>query len=142
MTRSFRFIDHTADIAFHLEADSLEELFIASADAFKISVTDFNCRETSDSIEIELTGNSKEELLVNFLNEINFYLSTKKWLCCGIDSIKIFIDENYLELSAELSGIKLNSEIELKQEIKSVTYHQMKIEQRNNFYNTRVVFDI
>jgi len=142
MTRSFKFIDHTADIAFDLEGDSLEELFIASAEAFKISVTDFKCGEIFDSIEIELTANSKEELLVNFLNEINFYLTTKKWLCCSVDSIKIFIDENYLELSAELSGIKLNPEIELKQEIKSVTYHQMKIEQKNKFYNTRVVFDI
>ena len=64
MTRSFKFIDHTADIAFDLEADSLEELFIASTEAFKLSVTDFNCGETFDSIEIELTGNSKEELLV------------------------------------------------------------------------------
>ena len=98
--------------------------------------------EISDSIEIELIGNSNEELLVNFLNEINFHLTTKKWLCCKVESINIFNDENYWELSAELSGIRLNSEIELKQEIKSVTYHQMEIVQKNNIYSTRVVFDI
>ncbi len=142
MSKNYKFIDHTADVAVDLKANSLEELFTASAEAFKISVTDFNCLEISDSIEIELIGNSNEELLVNFLNEINFHLTTKKWLCCKVESIKIFNDENYWELSAELSGIKLNSEIELKQEIKSVTYHQMEIVEKNNTYSTRVVFDI
>ena len=142
MSKNYKFIDHTADVAVDLKANSLEELFTVSAEAFKISVTDFNCLEISDSIEIELIGNSNEELLVNFLNEINFHLTTKKWLCCKVESIKIFNDENYWELSAELSGIKLNSEIELKQEIKSVTYHQMEIVEKNNTYSTRVVFDI
>jgi SHS2 domain-containing protein len=142
MTRNFKFIDHTADIAVDLEADSLEELFTAAAETFKLSVTDFECSETSDSIEVELAGTSKEELLVAFLNEINFYLTAKKWLCCSIGSIKIFNDENEWELSAELNGIKVNSEIDLKKEIKSVTYHQMEIVEKNNIYTTRVVFDI
>ena len=117
MTRNIKFVDHIADIAVDLEADSLEELFKAASEAYKISVTDFDCHNSSDFMEIEITGNSKEELLVNFLNEINFLLTTKEWLCCSIESIKIISDENSLELSAELSGVKLNSEIELKQEI-------------------------
>jgi SHS2 domain-containing protein len=142
MSRNYKFVDHTADIAVELDAGSLEELFIAAAEAFKNSVTDFNYSEIHDSIEIEIEGNSIEELLVNFLNEINFYLTTKKWLCCSVKSIKIFNEENEWELSAELSVIKLRSEIELKQEIKSVTYHQMEIAQKNNIYSTRVVFDI
>ena len=142
MTRNIKFVDHIADIAVDLEADSLEELFKAASEAYKISVTDFDCHNLSDFMEIEITGNSKEELLVNFLNEINFFLITKEWLCCSIESIKIISDENSLELSAELSGVKLNSEIELKQEIKSVTYHQMMIEEKNKFYTTRIVFDI
>lgn len=142
MTRNIKFVDHIADIAVDLEADSLEELFKAASEAYKISVTDFDCHNLSDFMEIEITGNSKEELLVNFLNEINFFLTTKEWLCCSIESIKIISDENSLELSAELSGVKLNSEIELKQEIKSVTYHQMMIEEKNKFYTTRIVFDI
>jgi SHS2 domain-containing protein len=142
MTRNIKFVDHIADIAVDLEADSLEELFKAASEAYKISVTDFDCHNSSDFMEIEITGNSKEELLVNFLNEINFFLTTKEWLCCSIESIKIISDENSLELSAELSGVELNSEIELKQEIKSVTYHQMMIEEKNKFYTTRIVFDI
>ena len=58
MSRNFKFIDHTADVAVDLEANSLEELFIAAVEAFKISVTDFNCSKISDSIEFELIGNS------------------------------------------------------------------------------------
>jgi SHS2 domain-containing protein len=135
-------VDHTADIAADLEGDSMEELFSAATEVFKLSVTDYNCLQTSDSIEIELTGTSAEELLVNFLNEINFYLTMKKWLCCNIVSIKIFNCENNWELSVELNGVNLNSDIVLNLEIKSVTYHQMEITKKNNCYHTRVVFDI
>ncbi len=142
MSNSFKFIDHTADIAVELTGDSLEELFVAAEVAFRISVTDFECSEISDSLEIDLTAASKEELLVNFLNEINFLLITKKWLWWNVESIKIFNDENEWELSAELGGIKLNSDIELKQEIKAVTYHQLEIINDNNSYSTRIVFDI
>jgi SHS2 domain-containing protein len=142
MSKSFKFIDHIADIAIELEASTLEELFIAAADAWKISVTDSECPETYDSIDFELTGSSREELLVSFLNEINFFLTTKKWLGCSIESIKIIDETGLLELSAELKGINLNSKIELKHEIKSVTYHQLEIIEKNNIYSTRVVFDI
>lgn len=142
MSRNFKFVDHTADIAVDLEGGSMEELFSAAAEVFKLSVTDYNCSQTSDSIDLELAGNSAEELLVNFLNEINFYLTAKKWLCCNIASIKIFNYKSTWELSAELIGIKINSDIILNQEIKSVTYHQMEIIEKNNCFHTRVVFDI
>ena len=35
MSFNYNFIDHTADIAVDIKADSIEELFFASAKAFK-----------------------------------------------------------------------------------------------------------
>lgn len=142
MSRSYKFIDHTADIAAELEGSSFEELFISGADAWLNSVVDGAIFESNDSTEIDLKGSTIEELLVTFLNELNYLLLTQNWLCLSVQSIKIFDDENGCELSAELDGTKLEKNIQLKHEIKSVTYHQVEIVKNDDTYKTLVVFDI
>ena len=142
MSRSFEFVDHTADIAVEISGSSLDELFSAGAEAWFVSIVDEIKIEADDLMEIELMAASKEELLVTFLNELNYLLITKKWLCSFIQSIKIFDDTDGCELSAELKGIKLKDDLQLKQEIKSVTYHQVEIIEREGNYSTLVVFDI
>ena len=142
MTRNYKFIDHTADIAVELESSSLEELFIAGFEAWLSIVIDANNLKADDLIDVDISANSKEGLLVSFLNELNFLLSTKKWISLSIRSIKIIEDSHGFEVSAELSGIKLKNNFSLKQEIKSVTYHKMEIVKKKNNYSTLVVFDI
>lgn len=142
MSKSYKFIDHTADIAVELNGSSLGELFSAGAEAWLVSIVDEVKIEDDDLLELELSAASKEELLVTFLNELNYLLITKKWLCSSIQSIKIFDDADGCELSAELKGIRLKDDLQLKQEIKSVTYHQLEIVERDGNYSTLVVFDI
>ena len=142
MTKSYKYVDHTADIAAEITGSSLDELFSAGAEAWLISVIGEINIADDDLIELELSAASKEELLVTFLNELNYLLITKKWLCSSIQSIKIFDDVDGCELSAELKGIKLKEDIQLKQEIKSVTYHQLEIVERDGSYSTLIVFDI
>ncbi len=98
--------------------------------------------EADDLLEIDLSASSKEELLITFLNELNYLLITKKWLYSSIHSIKIFNDTDGCELSVELNGTELKKDIQLKQEIKSVTYHQVEIVEAEGNYSTLVVFDI
>ena len=142
MSKSYKFIDHTADIAVELIGGSLDDLFTAGAEAWFVSVAGEIKTEDDDLIELELSATSKEELLVTFLNELNYLLITKKWICTYIYSIKIFDDADGCELSAELKGVKLKNDIQLKQEIKSVTYHQLEIVEKDGDYSTLVVFDI
>ncbi|MCW8804022.1 MAG: archease, partial [Ignavibacteriaceae bacterium] len=136
MSRSYKFVDHTADIAVELSGSSLNELFSAGAEAWLVSIVDEKIIEADDLLEIEITASSKEELLVTFLNELNYLLITKKWLCSSIKSMKIFNDTDGCDLSAELIGIKIKDDIRLKHEIKSVTYHQVDIVEKNNHYST------
>jgi len=142
MSKSYKFVDHTADIAVEIIGSSLDELFTAGAEAWLVSVVGELNIEDDDSMELELSASSKEELLVTFLNELNYLLITKKWICSSIQSIKIFDDVDSCELSAELKGAKLKDDIQLKQEIKSVTYHQLEIVEKDSNYSTLIVFDI
>ena len=142
MTKSYKFVDHTADIAAEIRANNLEELFAAGAEALINSSVDEKQFEADDLLEIDLSAASKEELLITFLNELNYLLITKKWLYLSIHSIKIFNDTDGYELSVELNGTELKKDIQLKQEIKSVTYHQVEIVEADGDYSTLVVFDI
>lgn len=140
MAAQHNFIEHTADIAFDVFADTIEELFIESARAWRIVVVgDVSGKVLSDK-EVHLTADSLEELLVNFLNELNFYLINKKWLAVIFN--KLIIDKTNFLLSANLAGFQIDDSIEIKEEIKSVTYHQMNIENIDDKFTTRVVFDI
>jgi SHS2 domain-containing protein len=142
MSRSYKFIDHTADIAAKISGSSLSELFSAGAEAWLVSVVDEKIIEDDDLIELELSASSKEELLVTFLNELNYLLITKKWLCSSIQSLKIFDDADGCDLSAELKGTRIKDDVHLKHEIKSVTYHQVAIVEKDSNYTTLIVFDI
>lgn len=142
MSKSYKFVDHTADIAVEISGSSLNDLFEAGAEAWFHSIVDEVIVEDDDVIELEISASSIEELLVTFLNELNYLLITKKWLCTSIQILKIFDDADGCELSAELKGIKLRNDLRLKLEIKSVTYHKLDIIQRDGKYSTLIVFDI
>lgn len=140
MTSTHIQLSHTADIAFEIEADSLEELFVEAFRVWFISVVDLSEFEPMDSIDIEIKADSLEQLLVDYLNEVNFLLLVKKILCISVEEIKI--DEKSFSLFAKMNYQLLNGNIELKEEIKSVTYHQMEIVKIEDRYKARVVFDI
>ena len=142
MSRNFRFIDHTADIAVKLEGSSLEELFIAGFEAWLFSVVEQNYLDSDEHLNVEMSADSMEELLVSYLNELNFLLNTKKWLCLNVNTIKIYESLEEFNLIADLKGKKIGNGFEFKEEIKSVTYHQMEIIKEKNVYSTLVVFDI
>lgn len=142
MNGRYRFLDHTADIAIMVEGSSLEDLFMAAADAWKVSVSGEVKKVDTDILNAELEGNTSEELLINFLNEINFLLFTKNWLCNKVTKIDLIEEPGNCRLTAQLSGFKINNSDELKQEIKSVTYHQVDIKQEDGIFSTIVVFDI
>lgn len=140
MTSTHIQLSHTADIAFEIEAESLEELFGEAFRVWFISVVDYSEFEPKDSICIEMKADSLEQLLVEFLNEVNFLLLVKKIICISVEEIKI--DEKSFSLFAKMNYQPLSEKIELKEEIKSVTYHQMEIVKIEDRYKARVVFDI
>ena len=143
MSWNFNFLDHTADIAFEIEADSLDELFIASAAAFKKAVIEDYFSEEKEEKTIRKSESSLEELLVTFLDELNFLLETRKWIISEINKIKISELNKEFYLVAEISGEPVNiDKHHLKEEIKAVTFHQMEVKKVNNKFRTNVVFDI
>lgn len=140
---TYRFIEHTADIAVEVEASTIEDLFSLSCHAWRDAALESADTSSTEWKFIYFNAVSLEALLVQFLSEINFLLYTHQWIFNSVEELKIISDEKEFKLYADILGEPLDHNIHhLKEEIKAVTYHQMKIEKTDNNYITRIVFDI
>ncbi len=139
----YRFIEHTADIAVEVEAITIEDLFSLSCHAWRDAALESTDTSSTESKFIYFSAGTPEELLVQLLGEINFLLYTHQWVFNSVEELKIFSDDNGYKLYADLLGEMLDQNIHhLKEEIKAVTYHQMKIEKAEGYFHTRIVFDV
>ncbi|MEG8947593.1 archease [Rosettibacter firmus] len=139
----YKFIEHTADVAVEVEGSTLEELFISAFSAWKEIVMGTNSQSREQSKKFLFSSKTLEELLIEFLSELNYQLYTKKWIINFINKILIHkVNENY-HLDVEVFGESIKKkDYVIKEEIKAVTFHKMKIEEKNGNFSTIIVFDI
>ncbi len=142
MNKRFEFIDHTADIAVRVYGEELSELFRNAFYAWQTIVTK-DKPHPDTMITINLQADSPEELLVDFLTEVNVLLLTKKMFVVSIDKLNILVNSTSYNLSAKVNCINISeSNIIFDTEIKAVTYHQLKIKMNKKNFSATIVFDI
>lgn len=136
----YRVIDHKADIKIKISGKTAEELFSEALNGFlhvvikrkKGKIKNFERKE------IYLEGIDMEDLLVRFLNELIYFVSTKK---VPVKIEKINLKEKRIEVEILLAP--LTAELfEIKTELKAATYHNLKIEKKGGNFHTEVVFDV
>ena len=139
----YRFIEHTADIAVEVIASTLEDLFSLSCHAWRDAAIESTDTSSTEWKFVYFSASTPEELLVQFLGEINFLLYAHQWVFNTVEELKIIVDDHEFKLYADLLGEPLDYNLHhLKEEIKAVTYHQMKVERADGLYTTRIIFDI
>lgn len=139
---TFKEIEHTADLAYQLRATTQEALFSAALGAYKNSVLPRLNSKADKKITLSLQGNSIEELIVDFLREINYLLTEKGWIPEKIKNITL-ISESGFEAKIIVKGHESGrNKLKLKVEIKAVTYHQLAIIKAGYGYKTNLIFDI
>jgi len=135
----FRFIDHTADIAFEAYGSNLKELIENATLAFYEAFVDLS--KLGDNIErsLEIEADSPDYLLFNWLNELLFMFETDFF--AGKD-VNVEVTENKsLRAKGIIRGGKINPEI-VKTEPKAITFHKFKVEQRDGRWIAFVIIDI
>ncbi len=143
MTANYRYIDHTADIAIEVSGNSYTELFIAALAGWKDSSIYSPAGERSIEImEITFSEKSVEELLVSFLQELNYLFENKKLFPAELRDLHIEQKDDQFLLKSVIGFAPVSSSDEVKAEIKAVTFHQLDIKRVNNVYKTLIVFDI
>ena len=141
MKYPFRILDHTADVGFECTGKTLEELFANAARALVHFFVDLETIEQREELRIEVTGEDRESLLVNFLSEILFQIDSEARLFSGFEvSIK---EGKSLSAVAITRGEKWDRSRHLpKLLVKAITYHQLEISERSDGWCAKVFVDI
>jgi DNA gyrase subunit A len=131
--------DHTADVGVKVQGDCLEELFENSAQAMFEIMADTHKVLAKKDWSLSVTGEDNESLLVNFLNEARA-LAEKNNVVLKRCRVREVED---LTVRAHVSGEPFDpAKHERKAEIKTTTYHQLKIQERGGVWMTKIVFDV
>ena len=137
-SRGYEFIEHTGDLKFKSYGKTLSECFENAGYALSESLVDLDSLREKTIIEIELKSENIEYLLHDFLSELLYLFETKDLLVSGY---KIEIKEN--TLNATLKGERYDKTKHLiKCDIKAVTYHDLKVENKNKLWTSEVLCDI
>ena len=134
-----RFLEHTADVKFQVEADSLEEAFKESALALKETICgDINILEL-EKREIKIEGTDLSNLLYKFLEEFLVLLDSEDFMFSKIESIKI--DKEKFTIIASITGDK-GEHYSFTNDVKAVTYNDMTVKEDNGKWTIRVLLDV
>lgn len=87
-------------------------------------------------LPFEYYGDSCENILVNLLSEAIYLLQNENKITAGIDVKEV----NETHLKADLLTIPCTIQPEM--ELKSVTYHNLKVEDKNGFKYAEIIFDV
>ena len=131
--------EHTADIGIRARSETLDGLFEESARGlFSIILTNPDSVRCVQNTTIELTGDRRDDLLFDWLEELLYTFETRRLL---FGQFKVRLSES--GLSAVAWGEPLCADRhELDMEIKAVTYHGLKVEPEGEGWLAEVIVDL
>jgi len=97
--RKFKEIEHTADLCIEVWGNNLEELFLQSASGMYSLIFNSIPTYAGESIQISFNEENLEELLVSFLNELNYYIFFHEQLPMQIRQMQLKRIDNFFHLS-------------------------------------------
>jgi SHS2 domain-containing protein len=140
MAKRFEFFEHTADIGAHIYGGTLEELFRNAAAALFEAFGALQKSGTDSQRSVELKAGSLEDLLHDWLTELLYEVEANHALYDEFE----FLHLNSQGLKATLHGETIDfTHSQTNEEIKAVTYHQLRVEQLPNAtWRATVIFDV
>jgi SHS2 domain-containing protein len=129
-----------ADSAFKVEAETLEELFILSAQATFATMVDLKTVKPESKVELSLSAAKLDDLLFEWLAEL-IYLKDREAQLFSRFEVAISQNGDY-RLAGAAWGDKIDFQRqELRTDVKAVTYHMFELRKTGNGYFARVVLD-
>ena len=137
--KRYGLLDHTADIGIIVSGRDVCEAFGNAAYAMFDMLTDISKIEEKDGLDLQVSAGNVEELLVAWLDELLYRYETERLICSRF----VINDVSDTSLCASVFGEKIDpARHEIRTEIKSVTYHQLKVEKTDAGWNAQVIFDV
>ena len=99
----FQFFDHTGDIGVDIDAADSGALFADAARAFTETITDREALEADEIVEMSLSANGIDLLLVDWLSELVYRFDAEGWLARDVE-VAVSEAEGEWTLRARLTG--------------------------------------
>lgn len=140
MTARYEFFEHTADIGVRVFGATLKELFRNAAAAMYEVMGEWKKSGVGSQKSVVIEAESVEDLLHDWLADLLFEFSAHGVVYdeCEISNLKSQIIE------ASLRGGAVDwKQSEPRAEVKAVTYHQLRVERRDDgSWLATVIFDV
>lgn len=132
-----------ADVAFEAWGGSVEEVFIAAADAtMNVMVEDLGTIGRALELTIQLEHDQLDLLLFSFLNELIF-LKDARQLLLRVESLSIKTADSKSSLKGVVYGEGLDPQKHpLSVDVKAVTLHRFSLQQTDAGWEAFVILDI
>ncbi len=143
MMQKFKLLNHTADIKLEIYGTDVNDLFNSAYLAwFNIVGEIIEIKNKYEEVEISIIENNLEYLLVEYLRELNYYLTVKKIFLIN-PKISINKNEDFYTINCKLKGLSMKDcNIIIKEEIKAITLHNLSIKSINNKQVATIVLDV
>ena len=136
---NYQIIDHTADLGIIVKGSDVTNLFIHAAQAMIDLMVKGEVSNKKSIRNVSLQGTDFPDLMVKWLGEILYLFYGEKLLLHSIEIKSI----NPTKLESTLTLTDFEPEYQqVKREIKAVTYHQISVDNLNDGWQARVIFDI
>ncbi|WP_337844117.1 archease [Thermus sp.] len=134
-------LEHTADVGFELEGESLEALFQAALLGLLGVMFQSPPKGGKRRRRLRLEAEDLETLLVHFLNELVYLIQTKGFVP-GRAVLRITPTSTGYALEGTLFGEAFRPEMGFQGEVKSATFHGLKVAEEGGRWRARVILDV
>jgi len=136
--KPFEIVDHTADIGIKAYGKTPQEVFENAALGMFSLMVDLSTVQEKEVLDIAIEGEDRENLLVEWLNELIYFFETENIL---LKRFEITEWSDY-HLIARAYGEKIDlKKHSLEAQIKAATYHMLKVS-HNDIWQAQVIFDV
>jgi SHS2 domain-containing protein len=127
-------IEHPSELKIRSMGYNLSDLFVTSALGMMDYIYQTLPTETDETIRVEVTSENMKSLLVDWLSKLLCLSDTNKRAYTKFKILKL----SSCNIIAEVGSVKA----EALNDIKAVTYHELKITKTNFIWESTVVYDI
>jgi SHS2 domain-containing protein len=137
--KNYRITTRQSELVVRIVGKSQANLFVNAAFALFDVLTESDKIEAKESMQLEVEGSDRDDLLVNWLRELLYLYQGSAYLLkeFNIREVKDTV------VKAEVGGEKLDPDRhEIKQEITAVAYHQSHMQKTGEQWIAQVIFEV
>lgn len=137
--KKYRVLNRSSDLLIKVFGKTQGELFANSAFALFDLLADMEKVEVRDSLQLEVEGADRDDLMVNWVRELLYLFQGNDYL---VKEVRLHeIKENYVR--GEVKGEKFDPDRhEIRREVRAVAYHQSRMEKTGDQWMAQLIFEL